>query len=205
MNTASDLLVAAVEEDRPIVLILGQDAWAEPTVDDSVLVKALERVGRHSAVEHGWSSLLGTETLPPAFYEWLSERFERRVHPAWLSVLGELPVSAAFVSSLDPMLGALLEGRGREPQVVLTASETPPAVRSSARPPIYYLFGRAGSFDPQALPPSNRSELNTRRIVHALPVLSRVLDTATALGLVVIDGFVPGRDWLRIGDVVVGF
>ena len=202
MNTVSDLLVAAVEQQRPIVLILGQDAWTEPAIDDPVLVKALERVGRHSAVGHGWSSLLGTETLPSSFYEWLSERFERRVHPPWLSVLGELPVSAAFTSTLDPMLGALLEGRGREPQVVLTASETPPAVRSSARPPIYYLFGRAGSLDPQALPPSNRSELNTRRIVHALPILSRALDTATALGLVVVDGFVPGRDWLRIGDIL---
>ena len=202
MNTVRDLLVSAVEEQRPIVLILGQDAWAEPGIEDPVLLRSLERLGRGSEVERGWPGLLGTEPIPSSFYEWLSERFERRVHPAWLSALAEMPLSAVFTSALDPTVKVLLQGRGREPEVVLTANEIPRAARSRARPPLYYLFGRAGSLDPQAIPPADRSELNTRRIVHALPVLSRVLDAATALGLVIVDGVVPARDWLRIGDVL---
>ena len=190
------------EEQRPIVLILGQDAWTEPGSEDPVLVKALDRLGRNSEVQRGWPGLLETTPVPPAFYEWLAERFERRVHPAWLSVLGELPWSAVFTSALDPILKGLLEGRGREPEVVLTASETPRMIRSRARPPLYYLFGRAGSLDPQSRPPTNCSDLNSRRVAHALSILTRVLDTATTLGLVVVEGFVSGRDWLKIEDIL---
>lgn len=202
MKAVRDLLVSAVEEQRPIVLLLGQDAWTEPGIEDPVLVKAIDRLGRNSKVQRGWTGLLETTPVPSSFYEWLAERFERRVRPAWLSVLGELPWSAVFTSALDPMLKALVEGRGREPEVMLTASETPRAIRSKARPPLYYLFGRAGSLDPQSRPPADRSELNTRRIGHALPILGRMLDTATTLGLVVVDGFVSGRDWLKIEDIL---
>ena len=199
---ARDLLVAAVEKQRPIVLVLGQDAWTEHGQEDAVLAKALEKLGRSGEARRGWPGVLGTTPMPPWFYDWLAERFERRVHPAWLTLLGELPWSAVFTSALDPTLKALLEGQGREPEVVLTGSETPRAVRSRARPSLYYLFGRAGTFDPQARPPADRTELNTRRIGHALPILGRVLDTATRLGLVLVDGFVSGHDWLRIEDML---
>ena len=86
--------------------------------------------------------------------------------------------------------------------VVLTANETPPAVRSRARPPLYYLFSRAGEQDPQASPPVSRREFNSRRTAHAVPLLNRVLETATTLGLVVVDGFRSGRDWFRIEDLL---
>ena len=202
MKAAHDVLVATVEEQRPTILLLGQDACTEPGIEDPVLVKALNWLGRDSEIQRGWSGLLDTAPVPPTFYEWLSERFERRVHPAWVTVLSEFPWSAVFTSALDPTLKTLLEGRGREPEVILTASEMPRAIRSKARPPLYYLFGRAGLDDQQSSPPTDRSELNTRRVNHALPMLNRVLDTATTLGLVIIDGFIPGHDWLRIEDIL---
>ena len=202
MKSALDLLIAATEEQRPIVLLLGQHAWTGSDGKDPVLLKALERLGRSGELRRGWSALLGNDPLPDTFYEWLAERFERRVHPAWLTVLGDLPWSAVFTSSLDPTLKKVVDGPGRESGVVLTARETPAAVRSKARPPLYYLFSHASSFDQQALPPKDRGELNTRRVRHALQLLNRVIDTATSLGIVVIDGFVPGCDWIRIGDVL---
>ena len=167
MKSAHDILVAATEEQRPLVLLLGQHTWAGSESEDTVLLKALERLGRSGELRRGWSALLGNDPLPPTFYEWLAERFERRVHPAWLTVLGDLPWSAVFTSSLDPTLKKFVDGPGRESEVVLTARETPLAVRSKARPPLYYLFSQAGSFDQQALPPTDRGELNTRRVRHA--------------------------------------
>ena len=202
MTTPSELLISAIEEQRPIVLILGQDAWADSKNGDTLLAKALKRLGRDGHAQRGWSALLGTNPVPAEFYDWLAERFKRRVHPPSLEILSELPWSAVFTSALDPTLRGLLEGQGREAGVVLTANETPPAVRSRARPPLYYLFSRAGEHDPQALPPMSRRELNSRRIRHAVPLLNRVLETATTLGLVVIDGFTSGRDWFRIGDLL---
>ena len=202
MKTARDLLISAIDTKVPMVLILGQSAWTESGIEDPILVNALEKLGCSTEIQRGWFDLLDTTQMPHSFYEWLAERFERRVHPPWLSVLEALPWSAVFTSAIDPTLKSLLTGRGREPEIVLTASETPRAIRSTARPPLYYLFGRAGSQDPQTQPPVDRAELNSRRIGHALPILNRILDTATTLGLVVVDGFMPDRDWLKIDDML---
>ena len=197
----ADLLVSAIEERRPIVLILGQDAWAESNDGDTVLVKALGRLGHDGNSKSGWPTLLSAKAVSGEFYDWLAERFARRVHPPSLEVLTQLPWSAVFTSSLDPTLKGLLEG-GREPAVILTASEAPLAARSRARPPLYHLFSRAGEHDSTALPPASTRELNIRRVKHALPLLNRVLETATTLGLVVVDGFASGRDWLKIDDLL---
>ena len=198
----ADLLVSAIEEQRPIVLILGQGAWSESNNGDAVLVKALGRLGRDQNLQNGWSTLLSAEALPGEFYDWLAERFTRRVHPPSIEVLTQLPWSAVFTSSLDPTLQGLLEGRGRQPEVILTANETPPVARSRARPPLYHLFSRADAHDPAALPPASRADLNIRRTRHVVTLLNRVLETATKLGLVVVDGFASGRDWLKIDDLL---
>ena len=130
--------------------MLGQDAWRENGQEDPVLAQALARLGREDAKQQGWLQLLA-EPLPCGFYGWLTERFERRVPPDWLSALGEMPWSAVFTSSLDPALKELFSKRQR-PELVLTNAEMPPAIRSRVRPPIYHLFGHAGTPDPRAQP-----------------------------------------------------
>ena len=197
-----DLLLSALQERRPLVLVLGQDAWTESDNGHTVLAKSLDRLGRHAQIQRGWSALLGADPVPDEFDDWLAERFARRVHPPELEVVSELPWSAVFTSSFDPTLKELLRSPGREPEEVLTVQETPRAVRSRARPPLYYLFSRAGEHDPQARLPRNRSECNARRIGHAVPLLSRVLDTATALGIIVVEGFSSGTDWFRLEDLL---
>lgn len=199
MVETRELLTAALEEKRPLVLLLGQDAWREGGEEDPVLAKALVRNRREPAEQRGWLQLLDGCPLKPDFYEWLTERFERRVAPEWLCVLGEIPWSAVFTSSLDPTLKGLFSERQR-PELVLTSAEMPPAIRSRVRPPIYHLFGHAGSPDHRARPPLDLNELNARRFNDAGPLLGRILDTATRLGLVLVDGVVDGRDWLRIDD-----
>ena len=195
----SDLLVAAIEERRPIVLVLGQDAWADD--GDTVLVKALHRLRYDGDSKRGWAALPGAKAISKDFYDWLADRFATRVHPKSIEVLTRLPWSAVFTSSLDPTLKNLLEG-GREPEVVLAATEAPLAARSRVRPPLYHLFSRAGEHDPTVLPPVTRHDLNTRRTNHAIPLLTRVLETATTLGLVIVDGIAPGRDWLKLDDLL---
>ena len=200
LNAAQELLVTALKEQHPLILVLGQDAWRENGQEDPVLAKALAHLNRESARQQGWLKLLA-DPLPSRFYEWLTERFERRVPPDWLSALGEIPWSAVFTSSLDPALKELFSRRQR-PELVLTSAEMPPAIRSRVRPPIYHLFGHAGSPDPRAQPPSDLSALNGRRVNDATPLLGRILDTATPLGLVVVDGVSDRRDWLRVDDLL---
>ena len=198
---ARELLVAALREQQPLVLVLGQDAWRENGQEDPVLAKALAHLGREDAKQRGWRALLA-EPLPSGFYEWLTERLERRVPPDSLSALGEVPWSAVFSSSLDPTLKDLF-GKRQHPELVLTSAEMPPAVRSRVRPPIYHLFGHAAaSLDPRAQPPADRAALNGRRVNDTMPLLNRILDTATPRGVVAVDGVAATRDWLRIDDLM---
>ena len=185
-----------------MILLVGQHAWGNADEDDSVLTRALSRVGQGDVNVRGWRSILDGQPLSAEFYDWLAERFERRVHPGSMEVLSEIPWSAVFTSSLDPTLNRLLSENGREPETILTNSEVPRAVRSRARPPLYYLFGRAGVGDPAARPPADANELNARRTQNAVPMLNRVLETATAVGFIIVDGFMPGHDWLRVDDLL---
>ena len=202
MSTARQLLLSSIDQQRPIVLLLGQDASVESEGDDTLLKTVLDKLGRPLGDRRGWAAMLDTDPMPPDHYEWLAERFERRVHPPVLEILSELPWSAVFTSSLDQTLAGLFSQRVREAQPILTASENPRVARSRARPPLYYLFSRAGEHDPNAQPPQSRIELNRRRVQHALPLLGRILDTATSLGTIVVDGFVSGNDWLRLEDLL---
>ena len=202
MPTARELLLSTIEEKRPLVLLLGQDAWSDSTHGDTLLASALKKLGRSGEVERGWAGMLVGERLPATFYAWLAERFERRVHPLFIQVLSELPWSAIFTSSVDPTLVKLLSRRGREAEPVLTAAEHPRAARSRARPPLYYLFSRAGEQDSKAQPPTDRLGLITRRTQHALQLLERIRETATPLGTIVVDGFMHGDGWLRFEDLI---
>ena len=202
MPTARELLISTIEERRPLVLLLGQDAWIDSKSGDALLATALNKLGRRGQANRGWAGILAGDPLPAAYYEWLAERFERRVHPPFIQALSDLPWSAIFTPSVDPTLVELLSRRGREAEPILTAAEYPRAARSRARPPLYYLFSRAGEQDPKAQPPTDRLGLIARRSQHALLLLERIRETATPLGTIIVDGFMHGSGWLRFEDLI---
>ena len=202
MHNVREILLSTVEERRPLVLLLGEDAWSESPRGDTLLASVLDKLGRGVEAKHGWAGMLTGEPVPADHYTWLAERFERRVHPSFIELLRDLPWSAVFTSSVDPTLVRLFSYRGREAQPVLTAAEHPRAARSMARPPLYYLFSRAGEQDSKAQPPVDRIGLITRRTRHAVQILDRIRDTATPLGTIVVDGFMHGDGWLRFEDLV---
>lgn len=202
MSNVREILLSTIEEKRPLVLLLGEDAWSEATSGDALLVSVLKRLGRESDIQRGWVGMLTDDPVPPNHYTWLAERFERRVHPPFIEVLNELPWSAVFTSSLDPTLERLFSLRGREAQPVLTAAEHPRMARSMTRPPLYFLFSRAGEQDLRAQPPADQIGLITRRTRHAVQLLDRIRETATPLGTIVVDGFVHGEGWLRFEDLL---
>ena len=200
MPTAREFLLSTIEDQRPLVLVLGQQAWVDSETADTLLSTMFTKLGRTSTNPR-WIEMFDG-SLPAEHYEWLAERFESRPHPKSIEAISGLPWSAIFTSSLDPTLTALLRRQGRDPEPILTSDEYPRSARSRARPPLYYLFSRAGEHDPDAQPPRNHLGLNTRRVQHAMPLLNRVLDTATSLGTVVVDGFVSEGDWLGFEDLL---
>ncbi|SMC50951.1 hypothetical protein SAMN02746065_103117 [Desulfocicer vacuolatum DSM 3385] len=201
-ETPEKVVIETIKEERPLLLFLGQDAWNIRGEPDPVLKHTLTHLNKEGTGIKGWPSLIKSETLPHDFFQWLAERFRRRVQPDWLKTIFTLPFSAIFTSSLDPSIKDAFSVEGRYPQVILTGEEIPIVVRSRNRTPIYYLFGRAGQDDENSKPPISAQTLRKRRNTHAIPMLNRLAETVTSMGTVVVEGFNPKNDWLQLDDVL---
>lgn len=198
-NLAESVLSGAITLQVPVIAILGQLSGWSFEHPDPVLTSSLTSM-RRTGID--WKSLLSRDQLPPNFYEWMAERFTRRAPSSELQAIADTPLSAIFTSSIDPGLINLITTNGREPTPVLVGDPAPPIVRSRRRPPVFYLFGRAGSGSPDFQPPMSLQALAQRRLRHATAMLRAVNEAATAVGLIVIDGFLPQSDWLRAEDLL---
>ncbi len=197
MNNAQSVLENAVVNDRPIVAVLGQSSGFTREVPDTVLAAALDRLQIDGSA---WTDIFSAGQLNPAFYDWLNGRFERRAPQRGLVSTADAHLSAIFTSSIDPVLRKLFETDGRQPETVLVGDPPPPISRSKLKPKLYYLFGMtgAGIFGP----PLSKLTLNSRRSNHSIPMLNSLLETATPLGIVVVDGLHSDTDWLKPVEIL---
>lgn len=195
-------LVGALQSDRPVVLFLGQAYGKTANNSDPVLSAFLHRVLNNSADGAKWSDVFGDRSLSEGDYEWLSERFDRNIQSEAIEQLLEVAWSAVFTSSVDQKIVARLETRGRVPEVILAQDHFARVPRSKARPAVHYLFGRANEAKNAYRPPHSKVELKQRSAIHSRPILNRIGETATPLGLVVIDGYEVGGDWLDIDELL---
>ena len=192
-NTVLSRLATAIQQKVPLIAVLGQKAGWQEAEPDPILEQAITRAKRDGVT---WRSLLAREALPIGFYDWLGERFSRRAPPVGLELIANTPFSSVFTSSIDPGFANMFFSHGRDPQPVLRGEPGPPALRSRRRPPIYYLFGRASAGIAEMQPPVTLQALTQRRVRHANAMLRNVVESATALGLILIDGYDPVSDWL---------
>ncbi len=103
-----------------------------------------------------------------------------------------------MTSGIDPTIRADFSMGLREPHPVLTGRDIPAAARSTSRPPIYFLYGQAGSGDPKTSPPRTYRDLRLRQTHDAGPMIHTLPDALTPLGYLFIDGYSVGRDWLTL-------
>ncbi|QAT84799.1 hypothetical protein EJ065_3235 [Corallococcus coralloides] len=200
MKENEKLLLSALNDERPVVLFLGQ-GWSTEQNTDPTLAVFTEYVGAPSQNIHSWRQLIESQSISPANMEWLSERFSRQVpSEAALSVL-DLPWSAVFTTSIDPNLARRFETRGRQPESVLSIGQFARVPRSRSRPPIHFLYGRANETSPGARAPRSRMELRQRSI-HAADMLNRISETTTPLGVLVIEGYISERDMLAADELL---
>ncbi|MBR8010439.1 hypothetical protein [Burkholderia vietnamiensis] len=194
-----DELGGAVESNRPVVLFLGQRYADAQAKIDPVVATIDEHLGRGDP-DATWSTLL-QQPLSDEIYPWIVERFERQVPSEALEQVFEVAWSAVFTSSIDPRIVMRLETRGRIPESVLSKDHFPRVPRSRARPGVHYLFGRADETSLETRAPRSRKDLQKRRTVHANPLVNRIPETTTSLGLLVVAGL-RADDWLSVDELL---
>lgn len=192
-------LGGAVASNRPVILFLGQRYANAQAKTDPLVARIEEHLGGGDS-EATWTTLL-QRPLSDEIYPWIVERFERQVLSEALEQVFQVAWSAVFTSSVDPRILMRLETRGRIPESILSKDHFPRAPRSRARPGVHYLFGRADETSPETRAPRSRKDFQKRRTVHANPLVNRIPETTTSLGLLVIAGF-RDDDWLSVDELL---
>lgn len=192
------LLSSAIAEGRPLVLFAGQGFGLRDSSADPIRQALLERLG--SAREGGWKAVFA-RSLTDADMAWLSERYDRNVPAPEAELVFEIAWSAVFTSTIDPRFASRFETRGRVPHAILSRDEFARVPRSRSRPPVHLLFGLSTEATIDTRAPRSRTELVRRAKAHAGDLLGRIPTTATARGIVVIDGYNPAFDWLDPDDL----
>lgn len=197
-NVIEQKLINALEEGLPVVAFLGQVCGYNSEQPDEILAAAIKKLGSEA---RGWKSLLNSN-FDPKVFAWMAEKYVQSPPSAEICSIADTPFSAIYTSSIDPRIRNLFETNGREPETILVG-DPPPAIKRGRRtPPFYFLFGRAGDETSDFQPPSSPQQLAKRRMLHASPMARTLADTATALGLIVVDGFDPECDWFRAEDLL---
>lgn len=96
---AAELLISAVREGKPIVLVAGQD-FGVPPAPPNVLTLFKARIGRTDD-RFSWRQVLDRQ-LNDEDKDFLAERFDRMASNSTALRAIELPWSAIFTSSIDP-------------------------------------------------------------------------------------------------------
>lgn len=201
-RTAVDELLDALRTDKPAILFLGQDYVRLDEGCDPVLRSFIDRRTGQNIGLPKWRDAFQDRPIQDLEYEWLSERFDRSVQSERMERVFDLAWSAVFTSSIDPKISQRMETRGRVPEPVLAKDHFARASRSKARPAIHFLFGRSGDTNADVRPPRSLLELKRRYAMHAAAILNRLGDTATPLGVVVIDGYDALSDWLELDQLL---
>ncbi|WP_131199466.1 ATP-binding protein [Phytopseudomonas dryadis] len=199
---AHSVLVQAFLNKVPVVAVLGQSCGWSSQKMDPVFIQILKNLSKSG---DGWSDILDRDLLDEHFYSWVAERFLRRSPSNLMLGIADAQLSAIYTSSVDPTLANMFATGGREPEPILVGTPPPTEIRSLRKPPIFYLFGRAGGGAAELDPPRNRQQLSLRRNKHASPMLLNLSESATTIGLIVIDGYHPKSDWLRAEDLLSTF
>ncbi len=196
-------LVAAINERRPLVLLLGQNFWNTSSQNDPIMVDAFKKIARHpnSAEQYSLKSILTSTPLPEGFYNWMAGRYMKQVETDWFEAIAQLPLSAVFTSGIDPSLPKMFRGYNRDVQSILSVADKPITPRNRSNLNITYLFGRAGESSANEAPPQSKQQLLRRTTLQAAPLLSQLVETTTSLGILLIDGLDCDQDWLSVESV----
>jgi len=199
--TPEKLLSEAILKEKPLVLFLGQE-YASDLDGDPILKKFKAHLNIFTDENDGWLSVIKSDKITQSDYEWLAERFERNILSESKNIVFEVAWSAVFTTSIDPKITSRLETKGRMPESIISKDHYARVARSRSRPPVHYIFGKANELEGNYSVPCNLFQLAQRKSFHSNSILSRIEETTTPLGLLVVDGYVEDKDWLSSDDML---
>lgn len=182
---SNSLLLNTLKDDLPLVLFVGQNYLSNEGEYDNILKLLLKKLGQDEKLN--WSDVLRNGTLKEDNLQWLTERFAQQSLSESTIENFTIAWSAVFTTSIDPRITKLMQTLSRHPETIVIKDTNPQKTRSKYNPPIYYLFSKVDE-DIYIIPLDEKSLLK-RKKQHVDKMLTKLTETVTSLGLLVLEGF----------------
>lgn len=194
-NNTKDLILECINNDYPLVLFVGQNY-----LDNDVVLKNLQKKIDREDIH--WSDLHLID-LNNDDQNFLREQFTTIRLPESNQTTFQLNWSAVFTSSIDPRIVTALRSRNREPETIIKGKDyIPKNIRSTIKPPIFYLFSNAEMIHTNEAPPFKNLQYRERKRIDSPNMLQHITDSV-ASGVLIVEGF-GKNDWLDdIDDLLI--
>lgn len=190
----NNILVDVINNELPLVLFLGQEFLSSIESKNAILDSLRERLKIKEQIS--WSDIAKNISLSRLDIDWLGERFQKQILPEVIIENLKFPWGAVFTTSIDSRIAKHLETNGRQPETIIMHETLPKKIRSKFSPPIYFLYSKIDE-SLENIIPTNSFELKKRQSQNTDNMLSKLYETVTSLGLLVIEGY-NEKDWLEI-------
>lgn len=198
-------LIHALDKGQPVVLLLGHGPCLFDDSKDPALKAASKRIsssrGTPVTLANYYELINSASDQSDEFFEWLAERADSAPTPEALEVIGGIAWSAVFTSSPLALYARAFRNAWRDTQPVLDATQTLKDPRRKNLLHTVYLFGRLGNDLPIERVPRSPDELRKRRTKHVIPMLNRLAEVTTPVGLLLMEAYSPNDDWLNPEDL----
>lgn len=189
--------------NAPAVLFLGQSYLRAENPEDPFLSAVVRRFQGTPDPAKGYSSLFSCnwQGAPQQALSWMDELRHRITRPQSLEIVAKYIWNAVFSSAIDSMWEeAFRDPKWRDTAQAFDRDTMHGDPRNRTRLHCTYLYGCVNRHDTASKPPLTKGEWVTRRETATL-LGSRIPDTVTPLGYLLVDGYESAADWFQPTDL----
>jgi len=178
-------------------LFLGQGYLSLETGSDPLLKDILHKYyPDNSDILEGYFSIFQPDLQEnkESKLGWINNRCDRLSPPEWLKTVAKFPWNGVYTTAIDTLWYRTFRTEWRTVTPIFDKKYNPPDVRSRVRLHGTFLFGSIGG-DVENRPPFSKREWLKRKL-ESYPILVRLREIVTPLGVLIVEGYSLDNDWL---------
>ncbi|WAI02226.1 hypothetical protein [Methanogenium organophilum] len=128
---------------------------------------------------------------------WMHNLSQKIAIPHWMEFVAKFDWSSIYTSTIDETISRAFQNDWRTVPRISSTNNNPSDQTNRRKLHCTYLFGSIVDTSENEIPPFNEEDYESRLEDEAYPLLSRIRQTITPLGTLVIDTYDPDNDWLK--------
>ena len=186
-----------------VFLFLGQGYLSLETGSDPLLKDTLQKYSTDTNDNsEGYHSIFKSnlQENKEGTLGWMNNRCDRLSAPEWLKTISKFPWNGVYTTAIDTLWYKTFRTDWRTLTPIYDKKYNPPDIRSRTRLHGTFLFGSIGG-DNENRPPFTKREWLKRKL-ESSPILVRLREIVTPLGVLIVEGYATNNDWLPFDEFV---